>query len=91
MGRLRPRLERLEREVEGELVFVSQKDGTVKRFPKSTLQESIMTNMKRLRGEDVPHHPLGVAAAESPDPEWRRYFYSAAWTGIVAPVEDLSE
>ena len=91
MGRLRSRLQRLEREAEGELVFVSQKDGTVKRFPKSTLQESIMTNMKRLRGEDVPHHPLGVAAAESPDPEWSRSFYSAAWTDIVAPVEDLSE
>jgi hypothetical protein len=47
--------------------------------------------MVRLRGEDVPRHPLGVAAAESPDPEWSRSFYSSAWTDIVAPVEDLSE
>ncbi len=61
------------------------------RFGAQALQESFVTNMKRLRGEDVPHHPLGLAAAESPDPEWSRSFYSAAWTDIVAPVEDLSE
>ena len=88
---LRDRLRRLEREAEGEMVFVPQKDGTVKRFPQSALQESFMTNMRRLKGEDVPHHPLGVAAAQSPDSEWSRSLYSAAWTEIVAPVEDLSE
>lgn len=91
MGRLRSRLERLEREAEGEMVFVPQRDGAAKRFPKSGLQESFMTNIRRLRGKDVPHHPLGVAAAESPDSGWSRSFYSAAWTAIVAPVEDLSE
>ena len=88
---LKDRLRRLERESEGEVVFVPEKDGTVKRFPQSALQGSFVTNMKRLRGEDVPHHPLGVAAAESPDPEWSRSLYSAAWTEIVAPVEDFSE
>jgi hypothetical protein len=88
---LRDRLRRLERVAEGEMVFVPQKDGMAKRFPQSALQESFVTNMKRLRGEDVPRHPLGVAAAESPDPEWSRAIYSAAWTEIVAPVEDLSE
>ena len=88
---LKDRLRRLEKEAEGEVVFVPQKNGTVKRFPQSALQESFLTNMKRLRGEDVPHHPLGVAAAESPDPEWSRSLYSAEWTAIVAPVEDLSE
>ena len=88
---LKDRLRRLEKEAEGEMVIVPQKDGTVKRFPQSALQESFLQNMKRLRGEDVPHHPLGVAAAESPDPEWSRSFYSAEWTSIVAPVEDLSE
>ena len=73
---LKDRLRRLEREAEGEMVFVPQEDGTVKRFPQS---------------EDVPHHPLGVAAAECPDPEWSRSLYSAAWTNIIVPVEDLSE
>ncbi len=88
---LRDRLRRLEKEAEGEMVVVPQKGGTVKRFPQSALQEAFVTNLKRLRGEDVPHHPLGVAAAESPDSEWSRSFYSAAWTDIVSPVEDLSE
>ena len=73
------------------MVFVPQPDGTVKRFPQSGLQASFVRNMQRLRGEDVPPHPLGVAAAESPDPEWSRSLYSAAWTDIVAPAEDLSE
>ena len=88
---LRDRLRRLEREAEGEMVFVPQKDVTVRRFPQSALQESFVTNMQRLRGEDVPHHPLAVAAAQSPDPGWSRSLYSAAWTETVAPVEDLSE
>ena len=88
---LRDRLRRLEREAERKMVFVPQPHGTVKRFPQGAPRESFRTNMKRLRGEDVPHHPLGVAAAESPDPEWSRSLYSAAWTDIVAPVEDLSE
>ena len=88
---LRGRLRRLEREAEGEMVFVPQEDGAVKRFPQSALQEAFVTNMRRLRGEEVPPYPLGVAAAGSPDPGWSRSFYSAAWTEIVAPVEDLSE
>ena len=88
---IRDRLLRLEREAEVGMVFILQGDGTVKRFPQDALQESFVTNMKRLRGEDMPPHPLGVAAAESPDPEWSRSFYSAAWTDIVVPVEDLSE
>ena len=88
---LRDRLRRLEREAEGEVVFVPQGDGAAKRFPQGALRGSFSTNMRRLRGEDVPHHPLGVAAAESPGPEWSRSVYSAAGTEIVASVEDLSE
>ena len=88
---LRDRLRRLEKEAEGETVLVPQKDGTTKRFPQSALRESFVTNMQRLRGEDVPPHPLGVAAAESPDPGWSRSIYSVAWTQTVVPVEDLAE
>ncbi len=87
---LRRRVKRLEKETGGGMVFVPQKDGTVKRFPQSALQESFVTNMNRLRGEQVPPHPLGVAAAASPDPEWRQSAYSATVT-IVTPPEDLSE
>jgi len=39
----------------------------------------------------VPPHPLGLAAAASPDPEWSRSMYSADWVTIVTPPEDLSE
>ena len=46
---LRGWLRRLEKEAEGEMVFVPRKDGTFKRFPQSALQESFMTNMSRPR------------------------------------------
>jgi len=88
---LRDRIRRLERDAGGGMVFIPQLDGTPARFPEADLQESFVTNMKRLRGEDVPPHPLGVAAASSPDPEWSRSMYSAAWVTIVTPPERLSE
>ena len=88
---LRRRVKRLEKETEGGTVSIPQRDGTVKRFPEADLLESFTTNMKRLRGEDVPPHPLGLAAAGSPDPEWSRSMYSADWVTIVTPPEDLSE
>ncbi len=88
---LRRRAQRLVRETGGGMVFIPQADGTVKRFPESALQDSFTTNMKRLRGEDVPPHPLGLAAAGSPDLEWSRSMYSADWVTIVTPPEDLSE
>lgn len=88
---LRDRVKRLEKETEGGTVFIPQRDGTAKRFPEADLLESFTTNMKRLRGEDVPPHPLALAAAASPDPEWSRSMYSAAWVTIVTPPEDLSE
>jgi len=72
------------------MVFIPQPDGTVKRFPERALQDSFVTNMKRLRGENVPPHPLGLAAAGSPDPTWSQSAYSAT-TAIVTAPEDLSE
>ncbi len=88
---LRDRVKRLEKETEGGTVFIPQRDGTVKRFPQSALQDSFLANMGRLRGQDVPPHPLGLAAAGSPDLEWSRSMYSADWVTIVTPPEDLSE
>ncbi len=88
---LRRRVSKLEKAGGGGTVFIPQPDGTVKRFPQSALQDSFVANMKRLRGENVPPHPLGVAAAASPDPEWSRSMYSADWVTIVTPPEDLSE
>ncbi len=73
------------------MVSIPGEDGTAKRFPEADLLESFVTNMKRLRGQDVPPHPLGLAAAGSPDLEWSRSMYSAAWVTIVTPPADLSE
>ncbi|MBA2618459.1 MAG: hypothetical protein H0U91_09875 [Rubrobacter sp.] len=88
---LRRRVKRLEKETEGGTVFIPQRDGTVKRFPQSALQDSFLANMGRLRGRDVPPHPLGLVAAASPDPEWSRSMYSADFATTVTPPEDLSE
>jgi hypothetical protein len=88
---LKDRAKRLEREAGGGTVSIPQRDGTAKRFPATALQEAFLVNMQRLRGENVPPHPLGLAAAGSPDLEWSRSMYSAAWVIIVTPPEDLSE
>ncbi len=88
---LKDRLRRLEKEAGGGTVSIPQRDGTPARFPATALQDAFLTNMQRLRGENVPPHPLGVAAAQSPDPEWSRSMYSAGWVEIVTPPENLSE
>jgi hypothetical protein len=88
---LKDQLKRLQKRVGGGTVKIPQPGGTVKRFPEADLQASFLVNMARLRGENVRPHPLGVAAASSPDREWSRSMYSATWVEIVTPPEDLSE
>jgi hypothetical protein len=88
---LRGQLRRLQKRVGGGTVKIPHPGGTVARFPEADLQASFLINMRRLRGEDVPPHPLGVAAAQSSDPEWSRSMYSAGWVEIVTPPENLSE
>ncbi len=76
---IRDRLRRLERLSEGEKVFVAQPDGpAAARFPESALKEVFLTNMRRLRGEHVEAHPLGVAAARSTSPEWSKLLYASS-------------
>ena len=87
---IRDRLRRLERESEGEMVAIPQPDGPPARFPKRAVQDAFVNNVRRLCGEDVEPHPLAVAAARSPDPEWRKSFYAASWVDVVSPPEDLS-
>jgi hypothetical protein len=88
---LRDRISKLETAAGGGMVSIPQRDGTPARFPEFALQDAFLVNMQRLRGENVPPHPLGVAAAQSPDPEWSRSMYSAGWVTIVTPPEDVSE
>src|SRR3712207_5610352 len=53
---LRNRLERLEREAEGEMLVILQRDGTVKRFPAGAGIDAYMNLMDRL-GPASKHHP----------------------------------
>ena len=89
MGRLRWLLRRLERDNEGLLVSIPQQDGTTARFPQSAMREAFINECRRLRGEDLPVHPLTLAAANSSEPEW----YRSAFAEMHAQEEitDLSE
>ena len=86
---LRDALRRLRRESKSELVEIPQQDGTVKRFPQSAMREAFINECRRLRGEDLPVHPLTLAAANSSEPEW----YRSAFAEMHAEEEitDLSE
>ncbi len=87
---LRDQLRRLQKRVGGGTVKIPQPGGTVARFPAGELETAFLINLERLRGRDVPLHPLALAAAASPDPAWSKSAYSADAT-IVTPPEDLSE
>ena len=75
-----------------------QPDGTYKSFPQSALKAAFLTEVDRLRGEDVPEHPFTTAADNSSDPSWSQSFFSPM-TGVdregneIDPreVPDLSE
>jgi hypothetical protein len=68
---LRGKLRRLEQLLEEKMIVIPQKDGTVKKFPKSASKEAFMNLMDRLgAGEDAPpEHPLAEAARNSSDPQ----------------------
>ena len=91
---LRGRLEKLEREAEGETLVIPQKDGTVKRFLPGAGADAYINFMDRLgAGEDAPpEHPLIEAVRNSGDPKWLHSFFAVEdpdeW---VKPVPDLSE
>ena len=92
------RVRKLERVSKRDAVHIPQEDGTVKSFPQSALKEAFLTNTARMRGEDVPEHPLTTAADNSSDPNWSHSFFSPM-TGVdregneIDPrdVPDLSE
>ncbi len=88
---LRDRLRSLRRESKGEFVEIPQPDGTVKRFPQNAMQEAFINECKRLRGEDIPVHPLTADARNSPDPEWNRSGFAEMHVKGDDPPEDLSE
>jgi hypothetical protein len=91
---IRDRLRRLERDAEGEVVSIPQRDGTTARFPKAALRDSFLNLMARLgAGEEAPpEHPLIEAVRNSSDEEWSGTVWEAGdpdeWT---EPIPDLSE
>ena len=79
----------MQRLSEGEMVVIPQQDGTVKRFPPSDLEAAFINECRRLRGEDLPVHPLTAAAANSSSAEWNRSAF--AEMHVVEEIADLSE
>ena len=93
MGRIRGWVKRLERDAREEMIEIPQKDGTVKRFPKSAAREAFLNLAARMgAGEDAPaEHPLVAAARNSSEAEWSESFYASGGEGWTEPIEDLSE
>jgi hypothetical protein len=94
---MRAFLKRLEHAAKDEEIVIPQKDGTVKRFPKSASREALINATARLgAGADAPpEHPLIEAVRNSDDPSWAGSFFASvaaaspsSWT---EPIEDLSE
>ena len=87
---MRGRLRRLERQFAEAVVSIPQPSGPPARFPESALQEAFLATTRRHCGEDVPAHPLALAAARSQDPTWSGSFYADDGSEVT-PIEDLSE
>ena len=90
MGGLRGRLRRLERRSAEVVVSIPQPTGPPAQFPESELKEAFVVTSRRHCGEDVPAHPLALAAGRSPEPAWANSFYADDGSEVT-PVEDLSE
>ena len=68
--RIGDRLNKLERMSKRDAVHIPQEDGTVKSFPQSALKDAFLSEVDRMRGEEVPRHPLTEAVSTSSDPNW---------------------
>ncbi len=91
---LRGWLRRLERDAQGEMIVIPQRDRTIKKFPQSAARDAFINLMDRMgAGEEAPpEHPLLAAARNSSDPKWAESIYAIEDPAAhVAPVEDLSE
>ena len=89
---MKSRLKRLEKLAEQEMIVIPQQDGPPAKFPPAAAEEAFLTSLARLKGEDVPEHPLSTAAARSSDRHWRNTFVAGTHTVTTGAVpEDLSE
>jgi hypothetical protein len=91
--RIGDRLNKLERMSKRDAVHIPQEDGTVKSFPQSALKDAFLSEVDRMRGEEVPRHPLTEAVSTSSDPNWSNSFFAGMTTadgGDPRDVPDLS-
>jgi hypothetical protein len=86
---MRGRLRRLEQAAKALYISIPQPSGSPAKFPRSAAREAFLANVRRLRGEEVPEHPLSTAAANSSDAVWRESFVAGGFE--VAAPPDLSE
>ena len=90
MGRLRHYLKSLERQTRGKEIRILQTDGSIARFSEADLKDAFLVNVDRLRGEDVPPHPLSLAVQNAVRrEEWHDSFYD--YVDVTEDLEDLSE
>ena len=93
---LRGRLKRLERDARKEMVEIPQRDGTVKRFPRSALMEAFLYLIDVAVGEppltEEPKIFGALRNAREPAQKWMGSFYfHPAELPPAEPVPDLSE
>jgi hypothetical protein len=93
---LRGRLKRLERDARKEMVEIPQRDGTVKRFPRSALMEAFLYLIDVAVGDafstEEPEIFGALRNAHEPAQKWMGTFYfDPAEVPAVEPVPDLSE
>jgi hypothetical protein len=94
---MKGRLRRLEQAAKQNYVSIPQQEGPPARFPPSATKVAFMRSLARLKGEDVPEHPLSTAAATSSDSRWRGSFVAGTHTvtgdgrELGEPIPDLSE
>jgi len=86
-------VKRLEQAARGEMVEIPQKDGSVKRFPSSAVQDAYLSAYALALGQAKPvdEHPMLDALRNSSDPQWRTMWDDLLEVARDDPAEDLSE
>jgi hypothetical protein len=89
---MKNRLRRLEKGAKAHYIVIPQPQGPPAKIPPSAAQEAFLTSLARLKGEEVPIHPLSAAAENSSDSHWRNCFVAGTHTVVGGEIPcDLSE
>ncbi len=91
------RLKRLERDARKEMIEIPQRDGTVKRFPRSALMGAFLylvdVEVGRVTSTEEPEIFEALRSAREPAENWMGTFYfdPAGIPACTEPVPDLYE